>query len=66
MMKSSIRVAIAGVGNTASAFIQGLKYCEIEPEPVGLTFRRIGPYEPTDIEIVAAFDVDSRKWLRAL
>ncbi len=60
-MKSSINVAIAGVGNTASAFVQGLKYCEIEPNPVGLIFPRIGPYEPRDIRVVAAFDVDSRK-----
>ncbi|WP_460173467.1 inositol-3-phosphate synthase [Vulcanisaeta sp. JCM 14467] len=60
-MKSSINVAIAGVGNTASAFIQGLKYCEVEPEPVGLAFQHVGPYEPRDIRVVAAFDVDSRK-----
>ncbi|MCG2863433.1 MAG: inositol-3-phosphate synthase [Vulcanisaeta sp.] len=60
-MKSSIRVAIAGVGNTASAFVQGLKYCEIEENPIGLAFKRIGPYEPRDIKVVAAFDVDSRK-----
>ncbi|MFB6470203.1 MAG: inositol-3-phosphate synthase [Vulcanisaeta sp. AZ3] len=60
-MKTSIRVAIAGVGNTASAFIQGLKYCEIEQEPIGLAFKNIGPYEPRDVKVVAAFDVDSRK-----
>ncbi|BDR92922.1 inositol-3-phosphate synthase [Vulcanisaeta souniana] len=60
-MKSNIRVAIAGVGNTASAFVQGLRYCEVEQEPTGLTFQRIGPYEPRDIKVVAAFDVDSRK-----
>ena len=60
-MKSSIRVAVAGVGNTASAFVQGLKYCEMEQNPIGLAFQRIGPYEAKDIKVVAAFDVDSRK-----
>lgn len=59
-----IKVALIGVGNCASALIQGLKYyrnagnCD---ECVGLRNLTLGGYHPRDIKIVAAFDVDSRK-----
>ena len=58
-----INVALAGIGNCASAFIQGLHYyanmdkskCE------GLRHPSLGGFEPKDIQIVAAFDIDQRK-----
>ncbi len=58
-----IRVAIAGVGNCASALIQGIEYYRTrsEAEHVGLMHAQIAGYRSSDIEIVAAFDVDSRK-----
>lgn len=58
-----IRAAIAGVGNCASSLIQGLEYYkgrEAEHVP-GLMHPRIGAWGGSDIEIVAAFDVDRRK-----
>jgi len=59
---SKIKVAIAGVGNCASAFIQGLRYYDVFTEnPVGLRHPQLGGYKPRDIQVVAAFDVDSRK-----
>lgn len=57
-----IRIAIAGVGNCASALIQGAHYySKNQHDTVGLTAYNIGGYEPGDIEVVAAFDVADTK-----
>ena len=58
-----VRVAIAGVGNCASALVQGIEYyrARSEAEPIGLMHPNIGGLRPWDIEVVAAFDVDARK-----
>jgi myo-inositol-1-phosphate synthase len=61
---SKIRVAIAGVGNCASALVQGIEYYRTaEPgEPVpGLMHVVLGGYHVGDVEIVSAFDVDATK-----
>jgi myo-inositol-1-phosphate synthase len=61
---SKIRVAIAGVGNCASALVQGIEYYRTaEPgETVpGLMHVVLGGYHVGDVEIVAAFDVDATK-----
>jgi myo-inositol-1-phosphate synthase len=59
-----VRVAIFGVGNCASALVQGVHYYanadESEDVP-GLMHVRLGGYHVGDIEFVAAFDVDRRK-----
>lgn len=58
-----IRVAVAGIGNCFSSLYQGFAYYEKHrnKEVPGLMFEDIGGYAPTDIEVVAAFDVDKRK-----
>jgi myo-inositol-1-phosphate synthase len=57
-----IKVALAGVGNCASAFVQGLHYYSMFTEkPVGLRNPQLGGYTPSDIQVVAAFDIDNRK-----
>ncbi len=61
-----IRIAIAGVGNCASSLLQGLRYYATPHVNNGRSVRgllhpRIGPYAPSDIQVVAAFDVDARK-----
>ncbi len=58
-----IRVAIAGVGNCASSLVQGLEYYKGRNEGAvtGLMHARIGDWGPSDIEVVAAFDIDRRK-----
>jgi myo-inositol-1-phosphate synthase len=64
MSKEKIRVAIVGVGNCASALVQGLEFYKDAPvgEPVpGLMHVKLGPYHVSDVEIVAAFDVDGKK-----
>ena len=58
-----IKMAIAGVGNCASSLVQGMHYykdCD-EDKTVGLMHPRIGRWKPSDIEVVAAFDIDRRK-----
>ncbi len=57
-----INIAIAGAGNCASAFLQGVeKYRHNPEEVIGLMHYRLGEYTPGDINVVAAFDVDQRK-----
>ncbi|MDH5754919.1 MAG: inositol-3-phosphate synthase, partial [Candidatus Bathyarchaeota archaeon] len=59
-----IKVALVGVGNCASAFVQGLRYysnCEKGEECIGLHNLFLGGFHPRDIQIVAAFDIDNRK-----
>ena len=61
---STIRLAIAGVGNCASSLIQGLEYyTDADPadEVPGLMHVELGGYHIRDIELVAAFDVDAEK-----
>jgi len=56
-----IRVAIAGVGNCASAIVQGVHYYAQRGPDEGLTYWKVGGYTPADIEFVAAFEVNARK-----
>lgn len=56
-----IRIAIAGVGNCASALIQGLHYYRDGRPTIGLLHEEIGGYRLADMRVVAAFDVDRRK-----
>ncbi|MGB9683773.1 MAG: inositol-3-phosphate synthase [Candidatus Bathyarchaeota archaeon] len=60
----SIKVALVGVGNCASALVQGIQYYKSLENPnkcVGLRNLFLGGFHPKDIQIVAAFDIDSRK-----
>ncbi|HEX5828403.1 MAG TPA: hypothetical protein VFY23_12840, partial [Candidatus Limnocylindrales bacterium] len=59
-----IRVAIVGVGNCASSLIQGRYYYEnAKPGDFvpGLMHVQLGDYHISDVEFVAAFDVDKTK-----
>lgn len=61
-MRAPIRTAIAGVGNCASSLVQAISYCKAKgDEAIGVSFPTLGGYRPEDIQIVAGFDVDSRK-----
>ena len=67
-MGRKVRVAVAGVGNCASALIQGTRYYRNNSEIrkpdkdwIGLTAYSIGGIDPSDIEFVAAFDVADTK-----
>ncbi len=59
-----IRIAIVGVGNCASSLVQGINFYQStsgDGTSIGLMHRLIGSYQPNDIEVVAAFDIDRRK-----
>jgi myo-inositol-1-phosphate synthase len=58
---SKVKVALVGVGNCASAFVQGLQYYEKTKDFTGLRNPLVGGLAPKDIEVAAAFDVDDRK-----
>ena len=61
---TSIRVAIAGVGNCASSLVQGVQfYADADPSTKvpGLMHVQFGDYHVRDLEFVAAFDVDAKK-----
>ncbi len=60
----SVRVAIVGVGNCAASLVQGVEYYrDADPDSrvPGLMHVQFGPYHVSDIEFVAAFDVDAKK-----
>jgi myo-inositol-1-phosphate synthase len=66
-----INVAIIGVGNCASALVQGVHYYKNAKETEfvpGLMHVNLGGYHISDINFVAAFDIDKNKvgkdWLR--
>ena len=59
-----VKVALIGVGNCASAFIQGIQYYQKFSKPedfVGLRNPVLAGLSSKDIEVVAAFDVDDGK-----
>ncbi len=60
---STIKIAIIGVGNCASSLVQGIHYYASSnaQQAIGLMHWDIGGYTPSDIEVVAAFDIDQRK-----
>ena len=60
MKALAAKIAIAGVGNFASVFVQGLKFYSGN-EQGGLWHPRIAGLKPREVEVVAAFDIDSRK-----
>src|ERR1700761_2864152 len=59
-----VRVAIIGVGNCASSFVQGVHYYR-DADPAqrvpGLMHVDLGGYHARDIEFPAAFDIDADK-----
>lgn len=57
-----IKVAIVGVGNCASSLVQGLSHYRTGANStIGLMHHDLGGYQPSDIAVVAAWDVDRRK-----
>jgi myo-inositol-1-phosphate synthase len=64
MRGDKIRVAIAGVGNCACSLLQGVEYYRgADPSETvpGLMHVVLGDYHVSDLEFVAAFDVDATK-----
>lgn len=63
-VRRPIRTALIGVGNCASALVQGVEfYRRARPgdRVPGLMHVEVGPYHVNDVEFVAAFDVHAAK-----
>ncbi|MHB8792987.1 MAG: inositol-3-phosphate synthase [Thermoleophilia bacterium] len=63
-MSNTVRVAIIGVGNCASSFVQGVEYyreAKADEQVPGLMHVNLGGYHISDIEFVAAIDIDANK-----
>ena len=59
-----VRVAIIGVGNCASSFVQGVEFyrdADARESVPGLMHVDLGGYHVGDIEFSAAFDIDAEK-----
>src|SRR5947209_11977975 len=59
-----VRVAIVGVGNCAASLVQGVHYyrgASRKDSVPGLMHVDLGGYHISDIEFVAAFDIDKNK-----
>jgi myo-inositol-1-phosphate synthase len=56
----AVKVALAGVGNCASVFLQGLAFYS-DKDTKGLWHPTVAGLKPKDLSVVAAFDIDPRK-----
>jgi myo-inositol-1-phosphate synthase len=56
-----IKLAIIGVGNAASALVQGIEYYKYEKNTSGLLRPTLAGYHISDIQVVAAFDISQKK-----
>ena len=64
---NGIKVAIVGVGNCASALVQGVEFynkARADTENIGLGHPDFAGFHVKDIQFVAAFDVSQTPYLR--
>lgn len=57
---AEIRVAVIGVGNVGSTFVQGIDYYSGKSS-AGLWHQRVAGLKPANVKVVAAFDIDPAK-----
>lgn len=60
----SVKVALAGIGNCVSSLVQGVEYyrdAEDDQSVPGLMHVRLGGHHVSDLDFVAAFEVDATK-----
>ena len=60
----TVKVALAGIGNCVSSLVQGVEYYRDAADDAtvpGLMNVRLGGHHVSDLEFVAAFDVDAAK-----
>ena len=60
-MSDKIKVALIGIGNCACTLIQGISYYSEDDSRNGLWHEIIGGYRIKDLEIVGAYDINSKK-----
>jgi len=57
---ADIRVAVIGVGNVGATFVQGIDYYSSK-NTVGLWHQKVAGLKPSNVKVVAAFDIDPAK-----
>lgn len=65
-LSNKIRLAIIGIGNAASALIQGIEYYKDRTFKIGLLHPTFAGYHISDIEISAAIDISGNKVEKSL
>lgn len=63
---AEIRVAVIGVGNVGATFVQGIDYYSNGKNTVGLWHQKVSGLKPSNVRVVAAFDIDPAKVGRGL
>jgi myo-inositol-1-phosphate synthase len=58
---ADVRVAVIGVGNVGSTFVQGLDYYGRGSSKIGLWHQKVAGLKPSNIKVVAAYDIDPAK-----
>jgi myo-inositol-1-phosphate synthase len=58
---ADVRVAVIGVGNVGSTFVQGLDYYGKSSNKIGLWHQKVAGLKPSNIKVVAAYDIDPAK-----
>jgi myo-inositol-1-phosphate synthase len=58
---AEIRVAVIGVGNVGATFVQGVDYYSKGKNTVGLWHPKVAGLKPSNVRVVAAYDIDAAK-----
>jgi myo-inositol-1-phosphate synthase len=58
---ADIKVAVIGVGNVGATFVQGVEHYSNSKNTIGLWHQKVAGFKPSNIKIVAAFDVSRAK-----
>jgi myo-inositol-1-phosphate synthase len=58
---SDVRVALIGIGNVGSTFVEGLGYYSNRANKIGLWHQKVAGLVPSNIKIVTAYDIDPAK-----
>lgn len=62
MAPAEIRVAVIGVGNVGATFVQGVDYYSNgKNTAVGLWHQKVAGFKPSNVRVVAAFDINPAK-----
>lgn len=63
---ADVRVAVIGVGNVGSTFVRGIEHYSSGKNTVGLWHVKVAGLKPSNVKVVAAYDIDPAKVGRSL
>lgn len=58
---ADIKVAVIGVGNVGATFVQGVEHYSNSKNTIGLWHQKVAGFKPSNVKIVAAFDINRAK-----